>query len=97
MPAYQRRFGEFQGGEYVISTTRQSAITGLLSVGAVIGAVSSGSIASKVSKWAACDLDSGGSQTLVWIASDLHGFLPDPPDRSRHRGELRFRMAMYQY
>lgn len=52
MPAYQRRFGEFQGGEYVISTTRQSAITGLLSVGAVIGAVSSGSIASKVSKTA---------------------------------------------
>ncbi len=50
MPAYQRRFGEFQGGEYVISTTRQSAITGLLSVGAVIGAVSSGSIASKVSR-----------------------------------------------
>lgn len=49
MSAYQRRFGEVcAGGDYCISTTRQSAITGLLATGATIGAVSSGFIADKV-------------------------------------------------
>jgi SP family sugar:H+ symporter-like MFS transporter len=47
MASYQQRFGECSNGVCAISTTRQSAITGLLSVGAVIGAVSSGSIANK--------------------------------------------------
>jgi hypothetical protein len=52
MEAYQRRFGEpaGPGGAYIISTTRQSAITGLLATGATIGAVSSGFIANKVSQ-----------------------------------------------
>ena len=52
MEAYQQRFGEpaGPGGAYIISTTRQSAITGLLATGATIGAVSSGFIADKVSK-----------------------------------------------
>jgi len=52
MEAYQRRFGEPSGagGAYVISTTRQSAITGLLATGATIGAVGSGFIADKVSQ-----------------------------------------------
>jgi len=51
MGAYQRRFGEPSGpgGAYVISTTRQSAITGLLATGATIGAVGSGFIADRVS------------------------------------------------
>ena len=49
MRSYQSRFGECVNGVCEISTTRQSAITGLLSVGAVIGAVGSGSIANKVS------------------------------------------------
>ena len=51
MEAYQRRFGEPSGagGAYVISTTRQSAITGLLATGATIGAVGSGFIADRVS------------------------------------------------
>lgn len=49
MASYQSRFGECANGVCEISTTRQSAITGLLSVGAVIGAVGSGSIANKVS------------------------------------------------
>lgn len=51
MGAYQRRFGEPSGpgGSYIISTTRQSAITGLLATGATIGAVGSGFIADRVS------------------------------------------------
>jgi hypothetical protein len=50
MASYQRRFGECDAaGICALSTTRQSAITGLLSVGAVIGAVGSGSIAARVS------------------------------------------------
>lgn len=49
MTSYQERFGECVNGVCTISTTRQSAITGLLSVGAVIGAVTSGSIANRVS------------------------------------------------
>ncbi|ORY29639.1 putative hexose transport-related protein [Naematelia encephala] len=45
MPSYINRFGECDAaGVCAISTTRQSAITGLLSVGAVIGAVGSGSL-----------------------------------------------------
>ncbi|WVF65292.1 hypothetical protein IAT40_000016 [Kwoniella sp. CBS 6097] len=48
MESYQRRFGECDAnGLCMLSTTRQSAITGLLSVGAVIGAVGSGSIADR--------------------------------------------------
>lgn len=50
MEAYQRRFGQCDpNGTCYISTTRQSAITGLLSTGATIGAVSSGAIADRVS------------------------------------------------
>lgn len=49
MSKYQERFGECIDGVCTLSTTRQSAITGLLSVGAVIGAVGSGSIADRVS------------------------------------------------
>lgn len=48
MASYQRAFGECANGVCEISTTRQSAISGLLSVGAVIGAVGSGSIANRV-------------------------------------------------
>lgn len=47
MESYQRRFGECVDGVCTLSTTRQSAITGLLSVGAVLGAVGSGSIADR--------------------------------------------------
>lgn len=47
MSKYQERFGECVDGVCTLSTTRQSAITGLLSVGAVIGAVGSGSIADR--------------------------------------------------
>ncbi|WWC90948.1 uncharacterized protein L201_005886 [Kwoniella dendrophila CBS 6074] len=48
MDSYQRRFGECDAmGVCHLSTTRQSAITGLLSVGATIGAVGSGTIADK--------------------------------------------------
>ncbi|AAW44539.1 hexose transport-related protein, putative [Cryptococcus deneoformans JEC21] len=47
MSKYQERFGECIDGVCTLSTTRQSAITGLLSVGAVIGAVGSGSIADR--------------------------------------------------
>lgn len=48
MDAYQRRFGSCDAaGVCSLSTTRQSAITGLLSVGAVIGAVGSGSVADR--------------------------------------------------
>lgn len=49
MPKYQERFGECVDGVCTLSTTRQSAITGLLSVGAVIGAVGSGTVADRVS------------------------------------------------
>lgn len=49
MPKYQERFGECVDGICTLSTTRQSAITGLLSVGAVIGAVGSGTVADRVS------------------------------------------------
>lgn len=49
MRSYQQRFGECSAaGVCELTATRQSAITGLLSVGAVIGAVGSGSIASRV-------------------------------------------------
>ncbi|KAK1922999.1 hexose transporter [Papiliotrema laurentii] len=48
MDAYQRRFGTCVDGICTLSTTRQSAITGLLSTGATIGAVTSGSIANKI-------------------------------------------------
>lgn len=48
MQSYQSRFGECVDGVCTLSTTRQSAITGLLSVGAVIGAVGSGNIANRV-------------------------------------------------
>lgn len=48
MPKYQERFGECVDGICTLSTTRQSAITGLLSVGAVIGAVGSGTVADRV-------------------------------------------------
>lgn len=51
MSKYQERFGECVDGVCTLSTTRQSAITGLLSVGAVIGAVGSGSIADRVSRF----------------------------------------------
>jgi SP family sugar:H+ symporter-like MFS transporter len=48
MESYQRRFGTCDAsGVCSLSTTRQSAITGLLSVGAVIGAVGSGSVANR--------------------------------------------------
>ncbi|XAO26012.1 hypothetical protein I312_104845 [Cryptococcus bacillisporus CA1280] len=47
MPKYQERFGECVDGICTLSTTRQSAITGLLSVGAVIGAVGSGTVADR--------------------------------------------------
>ncbi|WVR08832.1 hypothetical protein IAU60_005890 [Kwoniella sp. DSM 27419] len=48
MASYQKRFGECDAaGMCVLTSTRQSAITGLLSVGAVIGAVGSGSIADR--------------------------------------------------
>lgn len=47
MDSYNARFGEPTGSGNVIGTTRQSVITGMLSVGAVIGAVGSGSVASK--------------------------------------------------
>ncbi|WRT69327.1 uncharacterized protein IL334_006311 [Kwoniella shivajii] len=48
MDSYQRRFGTCDAaGACVLTTTRQSAITGLLSVGATIGAVGSGTIADK--------------------------------------------------
>lgn len=49
MSKYQERFGECVDGICTLSTTRQSAITGLLSVGAVIGAVGSGTVADRVS------------------------------------------------
>jgi SP family sugar:H+ symporter-like MFS transporter len=62
MRAYQRRFGECDlGGTCVISTTRQSAITGLLSAGAVIGAVGSGGIAARVSRNTQCTGKEGSS------------------------------------
>ncbi|ODN92108.1 hexose transporter [Cryptococcus wingfieldii CBS 7118] len=48
MSQYQSRFGTCDAsGICSLSTTRQSAITGLLSVGATIGAVGSGSIADR--------------------------------------------------
>ncbi|OCF78908.1 hexose transporter [Kwoniella mangroviensis CBS 8886] len=48
MDSYQRRFGVCDAsGVCTLGTTRQSAITGLLSVGATIGAVGSGSIADR--------------------------------------------------
>ncbi|WVQ81832.1 hypothetical protein IAT38_003959 [Cryptococcus sp. DSM 104549] len=57
MDAYQRRFGECDAsGVCALSTTRQSAITGLLSVGAVIGAVGSGSISDRLGLRTTCVL-----------------------------------------
>ncbi|WVQ72697.1 hypothetical protein IAR50_002257 [Cryptococcus sp. DSM 104548] len=48
MSQYQSRFGTCDAaGVCALSTTRQSAITGLLSVGATIGAVGSGSVADR--------------------------------------------------
>ncbi|KAK8843946.1 hypothetical protein IAR55_006738 [Kwoniella newhampshirensis] len=55
MSAYQRRFGTCDAaGICALSTTRQSAITGLLSVGATIGAVGSGTVASKLGLRTTC-------------------------------------------
>lgn len=57
MASYQRRFGECDAaGVCTISTTRQSAISGLLSVGAVIGAVGSGSVANRLGLRVTCIL-----------------------------------------
>jgi SP family sugar:H+ symporter-like MFS transporter len=47
---YQQRFGE----NGVLTPTRQSAITGLLSVGAVIGAVGAGSVADRIGLRVTC-------------------------------------------
>lgn len=50
MDAYKNRFGSCDAaGVCALSTTRQSAVTGLLSLGATIGAVCSGYISNKVS------------------------------------------------
>ncbi|WWD21400.1 hypothetical protein CI109_105885 [Kwoniella shandongensis] len=55
MAPYQRRFGTCDAaGLCALSTTRQSAITGLLSVGATIGAVGSGSIADRLGLRTTC-------------------------------------------
>ncbi|KAK4686949.1 MFS transporter, SP family, sugar:H+ symporter, partial [Tremellales sp. Uapishka_1] len=49
MPQYQKNFGTCDAaGTCTISTTRESAITGLLSVGAVIGAVGSGYVSDRI-------------------------------------------------
>lgn len=49
MDAYKNRFGECDAaGVCALSTTRQSAVTGLLSLGATFGAVCSGYVSNKV-------------------------------------------------
>lgn len=92
MEAYQRRFGECDAtGACFISTTRQSAITGLLSTGATIGAVSSGAIADRVSL-----IQTQPKRTLKLTLSarsqeDLYPFHRHLPDRCRYRGESTLR------
>ncbi|WVO14431.1 hypothetical protein L204_102064 [Cryptococcus depauperatus] len=57
MRRYQERFGTCDSaGVCSLSTTRQSAITGLLSVGATIGAVGSGFIADRLGLRSTCML-----------------------------------------
>ncbi|KAL7422677.1 hypothetical protein Q5752_001968 [Cryptotrichosporon argae] len=49
MDSYKQRFGDCDStGTCTISTTRQSAITGMLSLGAIFGAVGSGAIADRL-------------------------------------------------
>jgi SP family sugar:H+ symporter-like MFS transporter len=67
MDAYQRRFGTCVDGICTLSTTRQSAITGLLSTGATIGAVTSGSIANKVSPHDKCQTTSGSLHIQIGL------------------------------